>query len=122
MITQMMLPTVLERMSISSNAPVGWPSSSVTTSAHRVDADRAGLGGEVHGLPGLGLEVDLLGRLDDQVVTGLCLDPDPHRLVEVVGDGHRERSLVGGEQHEAGRLDADLLQPGVEPARWTRRR
>ncbi len=32
MITQMTVPTVLERMSISSNAPVGWPSSSVTTS------------------------------------------------------------------------------------------
>ena len=41
MITQMMLPTVLERMSISSNAPVGWPSSSVSHQPDRVDADRA---------------------------------------------------------------------------------
>ena len=88
----------------------------------RVDADRAGLGGEVHGLPGLGLEVDLLRRLDDQVVTGLCLDADPHRLVEVVGDGHRERPLVGGEQHEAGCLDAAPSAAGRRASRWTRRR
>ena len=115
MITQMMLPTVLERMSISSNAPVGWPSSSVSTQPDRVDADRAGLGGEVHVWRVSASRSICPGASMTRSSRVCALMRTRTGWSRLVGDGHRERPLVGGEQHELGRLDAHLLQPGVEP-------